>query len=66
LHATVAHSVVMSPSGGHVQQFRIDGDVLRVAGVEFSDSLAKRDPAIQQGLSQLIGKPFSRSAISAA
>jgi outer membrane protein insertion porin family len=63
LHATVAHSVVTSPSGGHVQQFRIDGDVLRVADVEFSDSLAKRDPAIQQALSQLIGKPFSRSAI---
>ncbi len=62
LHATVVHSVVTSPSG-HVQQFRIDGDVLRVAQVEFSDPLAKSDPAIQQGISQLIGKPFSRSAI---
>src|SRR5580704_6097447 len=38
LHATVAHSVVTSPSGAPVQQFRIDGDVLRVADVEFSDS----------------------------
>ena len=63
LHATVAHSVVTSPSGAPVQQFRIDGDVLRVADVEFSDSLAKVNPAIQQGLAQLIGKPFSRSAI---
>jgi outer membrane protein assembly factor BamA len=63
LHATVAHSVVTSPSGGHVQQFRIDGDVLRVADVEFSDSLAEHDRAIQQSLSQLINKPFSRSAI---
>ena len=63
MHATVAHSVVTSPSGGHVQQFRIDGDVLRVADVDFPDSLAKRNPAIQQSLSQLIGKPFSRSAI---
>ena len=63
LHATVSHSVVTTPSGGHVLQFRIDGDVLRVADVEFSDSLAKRDPAIQQSLSQLINKPFSRSAI---
>ncbi len=63
LHATVAHSVVTRPGGEHVMQFRIDGDVLRVTDVEFSDSLAKRDPAIQQSLSQLIGKPFSRSAI---
>jgi outer membrane protein assembly factor BamA len=63
LHATVAHSVVTTPSGDHVQQFRIEGDVLRVAEVEFSDSLAKFDPAVQQSLAQLIGKPFSRSAI---
>ncbi len=62
LHATVAHSVVTSPTG-HVQQFRIEGDVLRVAQVEFSDPLAKSDPAIQQGISQIVGKPFSRSAI---
>jgi outer membrane protein assembly factor BamA len=63
LHATVAHSVVTTPSGDHVQQFRIEGDVLRVAEVEFSDSLAKFDPRVNQSLSQLIGKPFSRSAI---
>jgi outer membrane protein assembly factor BamA len=62
LHATVVHSVVTSPSG-HVQQFRIEGDVLRVAQVEFSDPLAKSDPAIQQGISQIVGKPFSRSMI---
>ncbi|MGB9244951.1 MAG: POTRA domain-containing protein [Candidatus Acidiferrales bacterium] len=62
LHATVVHSVVTSPTG-HVQQFRIEGDVLRVAEVEFSDPLAKSDPAIQQGMSQIVGKPFSRSAI---
>ncbi|MGH9745649.1 MAG: POTRA domain-containing protein [Candidatus Acidiferrales bacterium] len=63
LHATVTHSVVSAPSGDHVLQFRIEGDVLRVANVEFSDSLARMDPAVQQGLAQLIGKPFSRSAI---
>jgi outer membrane protein assembly factor BamA len=62
LHATVAHSVVTSPTG-HVQQFRIEGEVLRVADVEFSDSLAKHNPAIQQSISQIVGKPFSRSAI---
>ncbi len=63
LHATVVHAVVTRPDGEHVMQFRIDGDVLRVTDVEFSDSLAKRDATIQQILSQLIGKPFSRSAI---
>jgi outer membrane protein insertion porin family len=62
LHATVTHSVVTSPTG-HVQQFRIEGDVLRVADIEFSDSLAKQNPAIQQSISQIVGKPFSRSAI---
>jgi outer membrane protein assembly factor BamA len=63
LHATVSHSVVTRPSGEHAVQFRIDGDVLRVTDVEFSDSLARRNPTIQQSLSQLIDKPFSRSAI---
>jgi outer membrane protein insertion porin family len=63
LHATVAHSIVTRAGGDRVLQFRIEGDSMRVAEVEFSDRLAKYDPAIQQSLAQLIGKPFSRNAI---
>ena len=63
LHATVVHSIVSKPSGEHALQFRIEGDSMRVAEVEFSDRLAKYDPVIQQSLAELIGKPFSRSAI---
>jgi outer membrane protein assembly factor BamA len=63
VHATVSHNLVTGPDGKQlVQMFRIEGPVLRVQGVEFSDALATNDRAIQQSLAPIIGKPFSRSA----
>jgi outer membrane protein assembly factor BamA len=61
VHASVSHTLTNSAGGDQqFQIFRIEGSVLKVHSVEFSDALAKNDPAIQQSLADLIGKPFSR------
>ncbi len=60
---TVSHTLVNFPLGGQRMQFRIEGADLTVKSVEFSDALATNDPVVQQSLSQLIGKPYSRSSI---
>lgn len=61
VHEIVSHNLVTGPDGKQlVQLFRIEGPVLKVQGVEFSDPLAANDRGIQQGLPTLIGKPFSR------
>jgi hypothetical protein len=64
VHADVAHALVTLPGGNQrAQQFRVEGPALRVEGVHFSDALATKDRAIQERLADLIGKPFSRSAV---
>ncbi len=60
---TVSHTLVNFPLGGQRMQFRVEGAELTIKGVEFSDELASKDRAIQQSAGQLIGKPYSRSAI---
>ena len=61
---TVSHQAVrLATSGDTVQQFRLEGPELSIESVEFSDALAKNDHAIQQSLSDLRGKPFSRVVI---
>lgn len=61
---SVAHQVIrLAASGENVQQFRVEGPELPIGSVEFSDSLAKEDHAIQQALSDIRGKPFSRAEI---
>jgi outer membrane protein insertion porin family len=62
VHEAVSHNLVTGPDNKQlVQLFRIEGPVLKVQGVEFSDPLAANDRGIQQGLPTLIGKPFSRA-----
>jgi len=64
VHAEVAHALVTLPgSDRRVQQFHVEGPALKVEGVEFTDTLAKNDHAIQARLPDLVGKPFSRSAV---
>ncbi|HYL68218.1 MAG TPA: POTRA domain-containing protein [Candidatus Limnocylindria bacterium] len=64
VQADVAHALVTQPvTGQHVQQFHVEGPALKVEGVEFTDALAKNDHAIRERVADLIGKPFSRSAI---
>ena len=64
VQADVAHALVTLPGGERrAQQFHVEGPALKVEGVEFTDALAKNDHAIRERVADLIGKPFSRSAI---
>ena len=64
LTAALEHSVVANPTGeGSILQFHIDGASLRIAHLEFSDPSLNSSHAIQQALSDLLGKPYSRTAI---
>lgn len=50
-------------SNQQVQEFRLDNADVDVASVTFSDPLAQKDRGIQTRLSDLVGKPYSRSAV---
>lgn len=64
LQAAVEHQVIANPVGdGTVQQFHIEGGSLRIAQLEFSDAALNSSRAVQQSLSDLKGKPYSRMAI---
>jgi outer membrane protein assembly factor BamA len=64
VRAEVAHALVTLPVGDRrVQQFHVEGPALKVEGVDFTETLARDDRAIQERLSDLVGKPFSRSAV---
>lgn len=64
LTGTVTHMLVSSPvTGQQIQQFRVDGADATVSSVEFSDALAKSDRGLQERLSDIVGKPYSRSAL---
>ena len=64
VRAEVSHALVTLPVGDRrVQQFHVEGPALKVEGVDFTETLARNDRAIQERLSDLVGKPFSRSAV---
>ncbi|HVA72414.1 MAG TPA: POTRA domain-containing protein [Candidatus Limnocylindrales bacterium] len=64
VHATVEHRVTLVPgTDKKTLQFRVVGADLNVTSVQFSDPLAANDRSIQNELSSLIGKPFSREAV---
>jgi outer membrane protein assembly factor BamA len=64
IEGTISHQITrLATSGESVQQFRIDGPALTIEAVEFTDALAKNNLAIQQSLSDIRGKPFSRAVI---
>jgi outer membrane protein assembly factor BamA len=64
LQAAIEHQAVPNPIGdGNVQQFRINAEALRIAGVEFSDPSINSSPAVRQELPVLLGKPYSRTSI---
>lgn len=50
-------------TGKQVQQFVAAGAPEDVKAIEFSDALAANDPAIHERLPDLIGKPYSRTAL---
>jgi outer membrane protein insertion porin family len=62
--ATVEHLVLASPlADASIQQFHAEGLAPRIASVEFSDPEIKQSRAVQQHLSELVGKSYSRLAI---
>jgi len=63
MNFTVSHALVTQPSGDNVQQFHIEGGQIRIASVDFSDALAQNDRGIHERLSDIVGQPFSRSAV---
>jgi outer membrane protein assembly factor BamA len=64
LQAAVEHQSIDNPNGeGNVQAFHIEGGALKISHLEFSDAALNTSNEIQQSLSELKGKPYSRMAI---
>ncbi len=64
LQGSLEHAVIANPNGeGNVQQIRIEGAALQIAKLEFSDPSLLASKAVQQHLSEMVGKPYSRMTI---
>lgn len=64
LQAAVDHKILPNPFGdGNVQEFQIQGAALKVASVDFSDPTVASSPAVEQHISELLGRPYSRLTI---
>lgn len=62
--ANVTHELVTLPTTGRqVVRFRAEGTAVNVQSVQFSDALAGSDRGLQERVADLVGKPFSRSAV---
>jgi outer membrane protein assembly factor BamA len=60
----VQHQIVANPlADGNIQQFSVEGPGLKIAGLSFSDASLASNPAVQQHLSEIVGKSYSRTAI---
>ena len=64
LDLPVQHQVVGNPLGdGNIQQFTVEGAGLKIANLSFSDAALATNPVVQQHLSEINGKPYSRTTI---
>ncbi len=64
LQISVEHQVTGNPFGdGTVQMFKVEGPALRIEKLEFSDASLLASKAVQQHLTEIVGKPYSRMAI---
>jgi outer membrane protein assembly factor BamA len=64
LQAELQHQVGGNPNGdGSVQQFHLEAAPLRIASLEFSDASLNSSKQVQQELSEVVGKPYSRLTI---
>jgi len=60
----IQHQVAANPLGdGNVQQFSVEDAGLKIASLGFSDAALSANPAVQQHLSEVVGKPYSRTTI---
>ncbi len=63
-NVAIEREVIANPLGnGNVLQYRISGASVRIARMEFSDPQAANSRALQQHLSEIVGKPYSRLTI---
>ena len=61
---TLEHQVTGNPTGdATVQLFKVEGPALRIEKLEFSDTSLLASKAVQQHLTEIVGKPYSRMAI---
>ena len=64
VQGSMEHTVIANPTGeGNVQQVRIEGAALQIAKLEFGDPSLSASKAVQQHLSEVLGKPYSRMTI---
>lgn len=64
LNVPVEHEVITNPLGdGNLIQYKISGASVRIAQIEFSDAQAANSRALQQHISEIVGKPYSRLTI---
>jgi outer membrane protein assembly factor BamA len=64
VQGSLEHTVIANATGeGNVQEIRIEGTALQIAKLEFSDSALSASKAVQQHLSEILGKPYSRMTI---
>ena len=64
LDLPVQHQVVGNPlQDGNIQQFTVEGAGLKIASLSFSDAALVANPVVQQHLSEINGKPYSRTTI---
>ena len=64
LQVSLEHAVIANPNGeGNVQEIRVEGAALQIAKLEFSDPSLSASKAVQQHLSEILGKPYSRMTI---
>src|SRR5439155_14157452 len=64
LDLPVQHQVVVNPlAEGNIQQFSVEGAGLKIASLSFSDAALASNAAVQQHLTEIVGKPYSRTAI---
>src|SRR5213080_15899 len=61
---TLEHQVTGNPiRDGSVQLFKVEGPALHIEKLEFSDPSLLASKAVQQHLTEIVGKPYSRMAI---
>jgi outer membrane protein assembly factor BamA len=64
LNVAIEHEPQPNPLGeGNVQAFRIAGAALKISSLEFSDPQLASSKVVQQHLSEIHNKPYSRLAI---
>jgi len=64
LQLSIEHTVIASPTGeGNVQEFRVEGAAVLISKLEFSDPSLATSKTVQQHLSEIVGKAYSRVTI---